>query len=80
PGKVRLLCHLDLREEMLDRFGTKIPLIAVDSNHFETVIDAAVSDGLVSWIMNFGDKIKVISPQQLADAVKKKALKIADIY
>ena len=80
PGKVRLLCHLDLREEMLDRFGTKIPLIAVDSNHFETVIDAAVSDGLVSWIMNFGDKIKVMSPQQLADAVKKKALKIADIY
>ena len=35
PDKVRLLCHLDLREEIMDRFGARIPLIAVDSNHFE---------------------------------------------
>ena len=80
PDKVKLLCHLDLREEMMDRFGTKIPLVAVDSNHFETVIDAAVSDGFVSWIMNFGDKLKVIEPQSLADKVKEKALRIANQY
>ncbi len=80
PDEVKLLCHLDLREEMMDRFGAKIPLVAVDSNHFETTIDAAVSDGFVSWIMNFGDKLKVIEPQSLADMVKKKALKIAYQY
>ena len=80
PDEVKLLCHLDLREEMMDRFGSKIPLVAVDSNHFETTIDAAVSDGFVSWIMNFGDKLKVIEPQSLADMVKKKALKIAYQY
>lgn len=80
PDEVKLLCHLDLREEMMDRFGAKIPLVAVDSNHFETTINAAVSDGFVSWIMNFGDKLKVIEPQSLADMVKKKALKIAYQY
>lgn len=80
PDRVKLLCHLDLREEIMDRFGSKIPLVAVDSNHFETTIDAAVSDGFVSWIMNFGDKLKVIEPQSLADMVRKKALKIAYQY
>ncbi|MBR3148993.1 MAG: WYL domain-containing protein, partial [Eubacterium sp.] len=48
-GEVVLECHLDLREEIMDRFGSKIPLIAVDSDHFKTTINAAVSEGLVSW-------------------------------
>ena len=77
---VRLVCHLDIREEIMDRFGAKIPLVAVDSNHFETTINAAVSEGLVSWIMNFGDKIKVVEPQSLADSVKDRAERIAAMY
>ncbi len=77
---VTLKCDLDLREEIMDRFGSKIPLTAVDCDHFETQINVAVSDGLVSWIMNFGDKIKVIEPQSLADSVTKKAKTILNLY
>ena len=77
---VKLLCDLDLREEIMDRFGAKIPLKAVDINHFETNINVAVSQGLVSWIMNFGDKIKVLEPQSLADSVVSKAKDIINIY
>ena len=64
----------------MDRFGSKIPLKAIDSNHFETTIPAAVSDGLVSWIMNFGNKIKVVEPLSLAVAVKERAIQIAQNY
>lgn len=78
--KVRLLCDLELREQIMDRFGAKIPLTAYDSSHFETTINAAVSEGLVSWLMIFGDKIKVIEPDALANAVKDRASKIAKIY
>lgn len=78
--KVKLHCDLNIREEIMDRFGAKIPLTAVDTDHFETTIDAAVSDGLVSWIMEFGTKIKVIEPQYLIDNIKEKAQKIADMY
>lgn len=78
--KVKLLCDLDLREEMMDRFGTKIPLMASDQNHFITEIDAAVSDGLVSWLMQYGDNIKVLEPQYLAEMVSEKARKIAALY
>ena len=77
---VTLQCNLELREEIMDRFGSKIPLKAVDSSHFETTITAAVSDGFVSWVMSFGDKIRVVSPPSLADAVKEKAMAIASLY
>lgn len=77
---VTLICHIDLREEMMDRFGAKIPLKAVDANHFETTIEAAVSDGLVSWIMNFGDKIKVKSPESLVHSIKNRAEEIFNLY
>ncbi|MBR1762831.1 MAG: WYL domain-containing protein [Eubacterium sp.] len=79
-AKVELLCDLDIREEIMDRFGAKIPLTAVDANHFKTTIDAAVSDGLVSWIMNFGNKIKVLEPMSLAKSVKEKAKSIYNLY
>ena len=64
----------------MDRFGAKIPLKAVDIDHFETTISAAFSDGLVSWIMNFGDKIKVLEPESLALQVKNKADSISNLY
>lgn len=79
-SEVTFLCELDLREEMMDRFGTKIPLLAIDYDHFETKINAAISDGLVSWIMQYGSKIKVLAPDYLADMVKDKAKQIYDTY
>lgn len=77
---VTLRCHLDLREQILDRFGPSVPLTAVDISHFETDVQAAVSDGFVSWIMQFGDMIKVIKPDYLAEMVREKAQKIAELY
>lgn len=77
---VTLLCDLDLREEIMDRFGANIPLRAVDINHFETTINVAVSEGLISWIMNFGKGIKVIEPLSLAERIKDKAELIFEMY
>lgn len=77
---VELYCDLDLREQIMDRFGESIVLTAVDTEHFVTTINGAVSDGMVSWLMEFGNKIKVLQPQSLADAVKKRAEEIANLY
>lgn len=78
--KVTIFCDLDMREQIMDRFGAKVPLTAADSKHFKTTVDAAVSDGLASWIMKFGNKIKVLEPQSLAVQIKEKALSIAELY
>lgn len=78
--EVKLLCKLSLIEEIIDRFGSRIPLMAVDANHFETRINAAVSDGLVSWIMQYGSDIKVLEPEYLVDMVSDKAKSILQLY
>lgn len=77
---VTLECDLKIQEEMMDRFGAKIPLKAADNNKFITTVDAALSDGLVSWIMQYGELIKVIEPQELVDKIKNKAEKIIANY
>lgn len=78
---VTLRCALKLQEEMLDRFGVSIPLKACDDlNHFETTVEATLSDGFVSWLMQYGSDIKVIQPRELAERVKTKALQICETY
>ncbi len=77
---VKLECDISIQEEMMDRFGSKIPLVAAENNKFITTVDAALSDGLVSWIMQYGDSIKVIEPAELTEMIKEKAEKILSLY
>lgn len=77
---VRLQCKLELSEELLDRFGSSIPLQAVDDNHFETSFDAAISDGLVSWLMQYGDGIRVLEPPVLRAMLLQKTQAILHTY
>ena len=39
-----------------------------------------LSEGLVSWIMQFGSEIQVIDPVELKTAVKNRAKAIIQIY
>ena len=50
------------------------------TSDFETKIQAAVSDGFVSWIMQYGDRVKVVSPQHMIDKVKCKAYSVLSNY
>lgn len=79
-AKITLRCSLKLQEEMLDRFGKSIPLTAADSSHFDTTVNAAISDGLVSWIMQYGSDIKVLNPPELIEMIKTKANDILNSY
>lgn len=78
--EVTFECDLSIQEEMMDRFGAKIPLKAAKNNKFTTTVTAALSDGLVSWIMQYGELIKVKEPSTLVDMVKAKAEKIISNY
>lgn len=42
--------------------------------------DVAESDGFVSFVLQFGDKIKILSPQSLVEKVKKQIVSIANMY
>lgn len=71
---------LKLQEEMMDRFGASINLDAYDTAHIESTVKATLSDGLVSWIMQYGADVQVLEPQELIDKIKERAKAIYEVY
>ena len=77
---VELVCHNELLETMLDRFGENIRTQKVDDNHFLLRTNAAVSDGLAAWVLQFGGRVKVRMPNDLIYTIKMKAEEILKSY
>lgn len=77
---VELKCSNEILEQMLDKFGENCNMRRSDNDCFLLRTEAGVNDGLVSWIMQYGDKIMVIAPAKLREDVKKKAMQISALY
>ena len=80
PETTELKCSVDLIEEIVDRFGENAALRRSGDDCFLLREEMSINDGLVSWIMQFGDKIEVVRPAALRDMVREKAERIAGIY
>ena len=52
----------------------------MDGDHFETTISAAVSEGMVSWLMQYGGRVQVLEPQSLIDSVRARAETVLSAY
>lgn len=74
-------CDSSILEEIVDRFGSDTTMkVGSEENRFFMSTKCVISEGLVSWIMQFGDKIEVLEPKSLKDQVKKRAEDILNIY
>ena len=61
-------------------FIQNVKIQKFDDTHFLLKTNAVVSDGLTKWVLQFGEKIKVKSPNDLIYEVKKKAQEIISLY
>lgn len=77
---ITLSCQKTILEQVADRFGDKIFIKNVTDDTFSFSTDVAVSEALVTWIMNYGDKITVISPNSLKNMIAQRALTILEKY
>ncbi len=78
--KVELRCKKEITEQLLDRFSEKVFITDVSENEFSFSVNAVVSDALVTWIINYGSKIKVLAPENLKEMVKKRAKEVLKNY
>ena len=79
--RLEICCHNSILEEILDRFGQNGEIKkSKEDDRFVLVTKSIVSDGLVSWIMQFGDKIKVVAPESLKRDIAEKAENILKLY
>ncbi len=76
---VRLRCENEVANIIIDRFGTNIPLVKVDSDHFEVVVNVSVSKLFLGWIMALPG-VKIISPESTVEAMKEEILRLQELY
>ena len=80
PQEVELVCANTLIDDILDKFGDNVNIIKHSEEKFKININAAVSSGLVSWIMQYGNKIQVKSPESLKKMILDRAEEIRKVY
>lgn len=76
---IKLCCKNTILEQVVDRFGEKLFIIK-DGDSFTFSTKANISDGLVSWLLQFGGDIEVVEPADLRVQLKDRVESIANIY
>lgn len=61
---VELRCKNELLEEVIDRFGENVQVYKDGAMHFRFKVQANISIGLVSWVLQFGNGIEAVAPKQ----------------
>lgn len=62
---VTLVVENHLASVFLDRYGTDIPMVKVDENHFRTHMDVSVSDQFFGWVCGLGGGAKIAAPDEV---------------
>ncbi|MBQ6847677.1 MAG: WYL domain-containing protein [Clostridia bacterium] len=78
--KIELWCSTQISEQLIDRFGEDIHITKSSKDGFHLSVNAVISDALVTWIINYGDCLRVIKPTRLIEMVKERAEKILERY
>ena len=76
---VRLSCDKSLAGVVIDRFGTDI-VIANHGERFEFTVKVMISPTFYSWVLGFGNKVKVVSPDYVRDRVTEIAHEVVAAY
>ncbi|MBQ7821086.1 MAG: WYL domain-containing protein [Clostridia bacterium] len=78
---VTLRCKNSLAGVIIDRFGQDIVFTRFDSEHFDISVRVVISPVFLTWLMNFGADIKIVSPESVCKdyvALASEALKQYD--
>lgn len=78
--EIKLCCNKKITEPVLDRFSEDIFINNVTEDEFCFSVKAAISQALVTWVMNYGSDLKVLKPESLKEMIKNRAEEILKNY
>ena len=70
---VTLRCENSMADSIIDRFGQDLFLRPVDESYFDVTVKVSVSPVFLTWLMNFGGRVRIESPQWVIDEQVKLA-------
>lgn len=77
---VKLLVDNQLAGVMIDRFGKGISLIPADEGHFTINVDVHVSKQFLGWVFSLGEQVKIISPDEVVEEMKREIERLKSQY
>ena len=83
PGEIvgiKIKFDNHLINAIIDRFGKDLTIEIYDKNNFILKTEAALSTGLVRWILNWGSDAEVLSPPKLIDKLKEETKRMYRLY
>lgn len=76
---VTLLCENHAANVIIDRFGTDIPLMKTDAEHFTVRVRVSVSKLFLSWIMAIPG-VKIVAPERTVDMMRSEIKRLQEMY
>lgn len=77
---VKLQFDNSLVNAVIDRFGKDITIGKVDEENFYIWIKVVVSSTFFAWVMQFGNKVKILSPESVVDQYMSNLKEIIEHY
>lgn len=80
PVKVEIWFDASMIGVVIDRFGTDAFISSNDEMGFTVSVDATISPAFLAWLIQFGDKAKILSPESVKGDLMKLLDKIIFLY
>ena len=77
---VRLRFDNDLVGAVLDRLGRDVMLIPDGDSHFTVHTDVVVSPQFFAWVLGFGEKAVILSPDSVVEGMRSHIAGVAKLY
>lgn len=77
--KAKLRFDKELINAVLDRFGAEIRFVPY-GDQFEINVEVSQSTVFLSWIVQFGDKAEIVSPESLRGSMRELLQKLGGMY
>ncbi|MFR2966100.1 MAG: helix-turn-helix transcriptional regulator [Anaerovoracaceae bacterium] len=78
--QVTLRCRHSMAGIVVDRFGQDVIMYDVGNGFFEISVKVSVSPLFLTWIMNFGGDMMIVSPDSVIEEYIELARKAINIY
>lgn len=77
---VHLLCDESVLNVVIDKFGENVFLRKESQDKYAVTANAVISPTFYSWVFMLGDKVQVVSPQNVVDGYKEMLEQNRKIY
>ncbi|EGG81257.1 hypothetical protein HMPREF9477_01717 [Lachnospiraceae bacterium 2_1_46FAA] len=78
--QVKLLVDNSLTGVIIDRFGKDVMIIPADKEHFTVNVTVHISNQFLAWVISLGEGVKIISPDEVVNRLKKEVERLAGQY